>query len=126
MWSRPSVRGLVFQFCILAIPFFSAIAQNDGRPMRVAEAVARQSVKYRVDPEYPATARQFKIAGDVITQITIGTDGKVESIDDASGNQLLKASATAALRKWVFSPFVKDGKPVKVQTSITFQFHLHL
>jgi TonB family protein len=111
--------------CIVLAVCFSAIAQSD-KPMRVTEPVARQSVKYRVDPEYPATARQFKIAGDVIARITIGTDGKVESIDEATGNQLLKTSATSALRKWIFLPFARDGKPVRVQTSITFQFHLHL
>lgn len=88
----------------------------------LGEAVVRKSLKSHVDPEMPAAARQFHIYGDVETQFTIGLDGKVESIDEAKGNQLLKASVAAALKKWVFIPFTHDGAPVKVRTEITFEF----
>jgi TonB family protein len=77
-----------------------------------------------VDPEYPATARQFHMAGDVSAEIVIGVDGKVESVLSTTGNQLLQGPAKAALRKWVFEPYVVDGVGVRVRTRITFRFKI--
>jgi len=104
---------------------FSALAQSPKASATVLyldEAVVRKSLKSHVDPEMPAAARQFHIYGEVSTQFTIGLDGKVESIDDEKGNQLLKASVATALKKWVFVPFTHDGAPVRVKTGITFAF----
>lgn len=106
---------------LTAVPAFS---QSDSKPATVSETQARLSIKYKVDPEYPATARQFHLFGVVVAQITVGPDGKVESVDDASGNQILQGAVKSALRKWVFSPFLVDGKPSRVKTSMTFSFRL--
>ena len=81
-------------------------------------------IKFKVEPEYPATARQFHIAGEVITHVTVGQDGKVESIDDAKGNLILQASVKTVLRKWMFSPYVFEGKPTRFKTSLTFGFRM--
>jgi len=91
----------------------------------INESSARQLVKYKIEPEYPATARQFHIAGEVIAQLTVGPDGKVETIDEAKGNLILQASVKTVLRKWVFGPYVAaDGKPTRFKTSLTFSFRL--
>jgi protein TonB len=110
------LAGLIF----LALPAFAQ--SGSANVLYLEESVVRKSIRTRVDPEMPAAARQFHIYGDVLAQFTIGLDGKVESIDDAKGNQLLKASAVTALKKWVFVPFTHDGSPVKVKTAITFAF----
>lgn len=101
-----------------------AVAQQDEKATFVSESAARQHIKVKVDPEYPATARQFRIAGDVIARITIGTDGKVETVDETNGNMLLQASVKTVLRKWVFMPYVVEGKAVRVKTSLSFNFRL--
>ncbi|MCU1329459.1 MAG: outer rane transport energization protein TonB [Bryobacterales bacterium] len=121
-----TVRGrsclLIAATGLMACAF--AFAQGDANPMFVSESAARQRVKVRVDPEYPATARQFKISGDVVAQITIGTDGKVESLDDAKGNMILQSSVKTVVRKWVFMPYLVEGKAVRFKTSLSFNFRL--
>jgi TonB family protein len=101
-----------------------ASGQADVKTSFVSESVVRQRVKVKVDPEYPATARQFKIFGEVVTQVTIGPDGKIESVDDVKGNMILQASVKNVLRKWVFEPYVLDGKPARIKTSLSFYFRL--
>jgi TonB family protein len=117
------LNPVILTFCLLTLAF-GATAQKDTKPVHVSEIEARQRIKYRVDPEYPATARQFRIGGEVVAVITIGADGKVESIDGVKGVQILTAPVVAALRKWIFSPFIQDGMPIRVQTSITILFKL--
>jgi TonB family protein len=106
------------------IVYAQAPAAGDAKAILLNETVVRQMIKYKIDPEYPATARQFHIFGDVVVQVTIGADGKVESVDEARGNQLLQGSVKSALRKWVFSPYLADGKAARVRTSMTFSFKL--
>jgi TonB family protein len=117
---RPFVLAVAFGIIFVA----GAFAQADGKASVVSESVARQRVKVKVDPEYPATARQFKIFGEVVTQVTIGADGKIESVDDVKGNMILQASVKNVLRKWVFEPYVLDGKPIRIKTSLSFNFRL--
>ncbi len=88
----------------------------------VAESTARNLIKHKVDPEYPATARQFHMGGAVVASVTIGTDGKVESVAEIKGNQILQGSVRSALQKWVFSPYLRDGKAVRMRTTLSFVF----
>jgi TonB family protein len=120
----PSWRNLL----PILVATLAAAAQtgpsNGAQPPLVSEAHVKQAIKYKVDPEYPATARQFRVTGVVVAEFTIGTDGKVESVDSATGNQLLTGAVKTALRKWVFTPFEMDGKPIRVRSTMTFTFRL--
>ena len=116
-------RGLFLVLMAIAASAQSPQA-DDSRPVLLTESSARQMIKYKVDPEYPATARQFHISGPVVTEITIGTDGKVESVDDAKGNPILQASVKTTLRRWIFNPYQVGGKPIRVKTVMTFYFRL--
>jgi TonB family protein len=123
----PPVRVLAFALVFVsgaAWGFAQNSTGNGGQAVVVPEAEARHAVKYKVEPEYPATARQFHISGEVVAQFTVGTDGKVESVDDAKGNLVLAQAVKSALRKWVFTPFQANGKAVRVRSSMTFEFKL--
>jgi TonB family protein len=97
---------------------------GEPAPPLISEVAALQLVKHRVEPEYPATARQFHITGRVISQITVGADGKVESVDQSKGPDILSATVKTSLRKWLFMPFTVAGKPVRFRTTITISFNL--
>jgi TonB family protein len=118
------MRLLSVTVVLAMVATVAATGQTDGKAAFVSEAVARGLVRYKVDPEYPATARQFKISGDVVAQVTIGPDGKVENVGEAKGNMILQGSVKAVLRKWVFNPYFVEGKPARVTTSLSFTFRL--
>jgi TonB family protein len=125
---RMNIKTLLRGFLLLCLIVAPGAAQTAGaggaKPPLVSEVQAKQAVKHKVDPEYPATARQFRITGNVVAQFTIGLDGKVESVDSVVGNLLLTESVKTALRKWEFTPFELNGKPIRVRSTITFAFKL--
>jgi outer membrane biosynthesis protein TonB len=53
---------------------------------------------------------------------TIGTDGKVKGIRVLGGNELLQPAAIAAVKKWVYTPMLLNGKPVEVEKEISLNF----
>lgn len=84
----------------------------------------REAAIFKQEPEYPAAARQFRLSGEVVADFTVGLDGKVENVTTSKGCPLLTEAVSRALRKWTFSPFVVDGHPRKVKSTLTFNFHL--
>jgi len=78
----------------------------------------------RVEPEYPAAARQARIQGIVRFNATIGTDGRVERLRLLSGHPLLVPAARQAARQWVYRPTLLQGQAVRVRTIIEIGFWL--
>jgi len=78
----------------------------------------------RVEPAYPALARQTRIQGTVRLHAIIGTDGHVEELEVISGHPLLVQAAMEAARKWRYAPTTWNGQPVEVDTTIDVIFFL--
>jgi len=64
----------------------------------------------------------LRLKGTVVLQATIGEKGKVDDLKVVSGPPLLTAAAMDAVRQWRYSPFLLNGKPVKMQKEITISF----
>jgi len=93
--------------------------------LRVSESDARKAIVKKVEPEYPAMARQIRLSGQVQVDVVIGESGAVEKVSVLKGNVLLSNSAVSALRKWKFTPFAgAANKPAKAVASLTFDFRL--
>jgi len=91
-------------------------------PVKVSEGVAQGGLIFKVNPEYPAVARAARIQGSVLMHAIIGTDGSVQRLQAINGNPLLLRSAMEAVKRWRYRPYLLDGKPVEVETSITVNF----
>lgn len=82
----------------------------------------------RVQPKYTPDAMRAKLQGSVELEIVVKEDGTVgevrviKSLDKASG---LDEAAMEAAKKWLFSPGMKDGKPVATKVSLIMEFRLH-
>ena len=74
-------------------------------------------------PEYPAVAKASHVQGDVTVTVLISEDGALKAAH-AQGQPLLIAPAEKAVLQWRFNPVTVEGKPVKVQSSLTFRFTL--
>ncbi len=111
---------------ILAIFLFgyAPFVPADEALVRVPETLARGAVTRRVDPEYPAMARQVRITGQVSVDVIIDTAGNVEKVNILNGNALLTGATVSAVKKWKFNPITLTDKPIRAIASLTFNFHL--
>ncbi len=76
----------------------------------------------RVEPVYPALARQMRRSGRVELHALISEDGRIESLEMVSGDVLFEQSAMDAVRRWRYRPTILNGKMVKVDTYITVNY----
>jgi len=67
---------------------------------------------------------QQKVQGKVTAKFLLSGSGDVEFVDVPKDQPLLDVAAQEAIVKWKFKPVIKDGKPVAVISSATFNFVL--
>jgi TonB family protein len=90
----------------------------------VPSSTIREAAHFKLDPEYPPAARQFRLGGEVVVDVTVGLDGKVENVVVTKGRPILNDAVVRAVRRWSFTPFIVDGRPRKVKSTLTFNFQL--
>jgi len=93
-------------------------------PLRISPDTAKQYITQRVEPEYPADARERGIQGPVVLDALVGEDGAVQKFAAIRGDPQLAAAAATAVRQWRFRPFMQNGRPQEFQTRITVDFKL--
>lgn len=92
--------------------------------VRVSQGVTAGALVRKVDPVYPPQARLQGIAGSVVLDATIAKDGTMRALRVVSGDPLLAAAATEAVRQWRYTPTLLNGQPVEVQKRITLMFRM--
>jgi TonB family protein len=100
-----------------------SVAGEVGRIL-VGGNVAAAKLINRVQPIYPALARQTGIQGVVKLHAILGKDGTVQQLQVISGHPLLAQAALDAVRQWIYQPTLLKGKPVEVDTEIDVYFQL--
>ena len=92
--------------------------------MRVSEEEAKKAVITRVNPEYPAMAKQMHLAGKVQVDAYIDADGNVDQVKVVNGNPLFTGAVTNAMKRWKFTPLQANGKTVRAVAGFAFDFKL--
>jgi periplasmic protein TonB len=80
---------------------------------------------HRVEPNYPAMAKQAGIEGTVVIKAIIGHAGAIEQEQIVSSHPLLVRAALDAVRQWKYRPYRLDGEAVEVETQVTVKFVLN-
>jgi protein TonB len=62
--------------------------------------------------------------GAVTLHVIIGTDGSVKEVTPTGGHPLLVPAAVVAVRQWRYRPFLLDGDPIEVDTTVSVDFRL--
>lgn len=75
---------------------------------------------------YPSASRRLNEEGRVVATITIGTDGRMKSLQvvQSSGFQRLDDAAECVVRNLRFNPGTRDGQPVEAQATLPIAFRL--
>ncbi|HEX6495231.1 MAG TPA: energy transducer TonB [Acidobacteriaceae bacterium] len=77
-----------------------------------------------VEPRYPAIARDARVQGTVVLSATLSKSGIIENLRVVSGPPLLTFAAEEAVRTWRYRPYLLNGEPVEVETTINVIFNL--
>jgi TonB family protein len=86
----------------------TAMAQDHDTTAQDHDTEVKRKVKSKVDPEYPAIAKQVNLRGKVKVETTIAADGRVVSTHVVGGNPVLASAATDAIKKWRFEAAPKE------------------
>lgn len=90
--------------------------------VKLSRAEATHAVVNKIAPEYPAMARQLKMAGEVEVEAVVTETGQVEAVNIISGNPVLTHAVVEAVRKWKFTPQTLGGKPARAFAPLSFTF----
>jgi periplasmic protein TonB len=91
-------------------------------PVRVSSMVAAGYGIYMPLPSYPAIAKAAGVEGTVVLQAVISKTGTIENLRVVSGPGMLRQAALDAVKEWHYRPYVLDGAPVEVETTVNVVF----
>jgi protein TonB len=94
------------------------------RPAHVSQGVMAGLLYQKVLPAYPPLAEATRTQGTVILQATISTRGSIENLRVVSGPIVLQQAALGAVQQWRYRPYLLNGQPVEVETTINVVFRL--
>jgi TonB family protein len=92
------------------------------RTVDLSPAVAQGQLLHMANPRVPMEAMQSGTVGSVTLDATIDTDGSVQQTKVLSGPLLLQPSAVEAVHSWQYRPYLLNGEPVQVHTTIRVEF----
>lgn len=91
---------------------------------KVSSGVMAGNLLEKTAPQYPSIAKAAGIQGIVVLQATISKSGSIQNLRVISGPPMLQRAATDAVRSWHYKPYLLNGEPVEVETTINVVFSL--
>jgi protein TonB len=93
-------------------------------PVRISSITATSIAIYRPIPAYPTLARAARVEGTVVLEATISKSGSIENLRVVSGQAMLRQAALDAVSQWRYRPYLLNGEPVAVETTVNVVFNL--
>jgi protein TonB len=78
----------------------------------------------KTTPVYPPIAKAARQQGTVVLQATISKTGSIENLRVISGPAMLQQAALDAVKTWRYRPYLLDGEPTEVETTVNVVFSL--
>ncbi|MGO9714404.1 MAG: TonB family protein [Polyangiaceae bacterium] len=124
--SRLRARASTTLLCLFGAGSSVVALEGDAGAQAPASSTANVTppvVVQHVDAEYPASALPERKHADVVLSVTVDADGHVSKVEvDKSGGADLDEAATVAVRQWLFTPAMRNGKPVASRIKVPFHF----
>jgi TonB family protein len=96
-----------------------------GGPYRPGSGITPPGLLREIKPDYTEDARRRGIAGEVVLEIIVRSDGSVGQVRVVQGlGSGLDERAVDAVRQWRFSPARRYGTPVDVIVEVAVAFKL--
>jgi TonB family protein len=116
--------ALALRLEVKELPPPATAAATADKPASIASGVMAGSRLGGKNPVYPAEARKEHVSGTVILQAVISKTGDIASLQVISGPESLRQSAMDAVRTWRYKPFLLNGEPTTVETTIHVNYSL--
>jgi TonB family protein len=97
---------------------------SSTQPVTISSEVLSKRLLHQVRPSYPPQAKALRIQGEVFLEVTVSANGDVDNIRVINGHALLVLSALEAVKQWKYSPYLKDGVAVPVNSTVFVNFTL--
>jgi TonB family protein len=97
---------------------------EEAGAVRVDPVVMEDSLLVSRVPVYPDAAKESRVQGVVVMQAIISKDGTVKHVHVVQGDSRLRGAAMESLFKRRYRPYLLNGQPVDVSTTITVDFNL--
>jgi TonB family protein len=99
-------------------------ASQTSGTLTVPAAEMAENTLVKVSPKYPEAAKKARIQGTVLLSAVIGKDGSVEKLTVVSGPKELQQPSLDAVQKWTYKPYLLNGEPVEIKTTISVIYSL--
>ena len=93
--------------------------------IRVASSIQEGLLIHKTLPLYPPIPRNAGIQGTVVLQARISRTGSIEDLRVISGPMMLQQAAKDAVQQWQYKPYLLNGEPVEVETTVNVIFKLN-
>ena len=77
-----------------------------------------------IRPAYPAMAKATRTEGIVVLTATIDRTGRIVGLRVVSGPAILRQAAESAVREARYKPYLLNGSPTEVETTISVNFRM--
>ena len=106
-------------------PAARPVVRNEPKgPVRVSSGVEGALLVRKTMPTYPPLGHEMHIEGTVVLAATISKGGTIENLRVVSGPPMLQGAALDAVKTWLYRPYLLDGAPVEVETTINVIFSM--
>jgi periplasmic protein TonB len=92
--------------------------------VRVSQGVTTGMIVSKIDPVYPPIAIAARVEGVIILKAIIAKDGTIQNLQVLSGPAMLAPAAVDAVKQWRYRPYLLNGEPVEVETTVQVIFIL--
>ena len=97
---------------------------SNPKLIHVRPDIMQGQILTKVTPKYPEDAKKARIQGVVTLKAVISKDGTVDRLSVLSGPASLQQSSLDAVRQWTYKPFLLNGQPVEIETTINVHYSL--
>ncbi len=122
MGQEPGIPGgsdLFRNPAVVAVP-----AHRQNGPVHLSSGVVAGLLLQKTVPVYPPIAVAARAEGTVVLQATISKSGSIANLRVMSGPAMLQQAALDAVKNWRYRPYLLNGEPVEVETTVNVIFRL--
>jgi TonB family protein len=98
--------------------------ERDRIHISISAGVMEKLLIYKEEPVFPDVPMRVRATGTVVVSFVLSKNGDVECPMVISGPQMLRNVAIDAVRKYKYKPYLLNGDPVAIETTVSVVFDL--